>query len=106
MPSGKLNLKYSPDAQNDLWKIGYFIVHSGGYLESAHDVISSIRQDIKRLKEYPELGTELKKRIDFETDYRMLISGNYNVFYRRMHNTIYVIRIIKGSQDWLKILFA
>jgi len=105
MPTGKLSLKYSPDARNDLLNIGYYIVQSGGYPESAKDTVLLIRKDVKRLKSHPDLGIDVSNRMAFKTDYRMLISGKYNVFYRRLHNTIYVIRVIKGSQDWIRILF-
>ena len=106
MPSGKVNLRYSPAALDDLWKVGSFIVNSGGDTNSARKVITGIQEDIKQLKSFPELGLELNKRLLIETDYRMLVSGDYNVFYRQLWDTVFIIRILKGSQDWLSLLFG
>jgi plasmid stabilization system protein ParE len=52
------------------------------------------------------LGTKLSSLIDIATDYRFLVCGNYIAFYRIDGNDVYVIRILYGRRDYVKILFG
>ena len=105
MPHGEMKLDYSSEAQDDLWRIGAYIVEQGGYGSSAKGVVSAIQDDADRLIDHPFLGFDVKFRIPVETDYRMLVSGDYHIFYRLEGQSIIVIRILHGSQDWMTILF-
>ena len=106
MPPGKLRLSYSAKARDDLWRIGSFVVYKGGDASSAQKMINDIQDDADKLAEFPDLGIQLNQRLLIETDYRMLVSGNHNVFYRRLFDDVIVVRVLPGVQDWQSLLFG
>jgi len=106
MPHGEMKLDYSSEAKSDLWKIGAYIVEQGGYSSSAKSVVNAIQDDADRLLDHPYLGIDIKFRIPVKTDYQMLVSGGYHIFYRVEGHNIIIVRILHGSQDWMSILFG
>lgn len=46
---------------------------------------------IRELAVFPKMGTPLSSIVDFETDYRFLVCGNYTAFYRFENQTVYIM---------------
>ena len=93
------------DAKNDLKDIKKYISNDLDNDIAANNTISKITKSIRRLEEQPLISTPLSSVIEFDTNYRFLVCGNYMVFYRLENNTVFVSRIIYGRRDYMKILF-
>lgn len=99
----KIVLSY--DAKNDLKEIKRYIANELDNEIAANNTISKIVKSIRRLETQPLIGTPLSSVIEFDTNYRFLVCGNYMAFYRFENNTVLVARIIYGRRDYMKILF-
>ena len=97
-----MKLRFTPEALNDLAVIKQYIRKDLESPIAVGKIISGILASCSLLKKQPRLGMELSKRIDRETDYRYLISGNYIVFYRIENNSISVYRIIDARTDYIR----
>lgn len=54
----------------------------------------------------PEIGAPLSARINIECNYRYLVSGNYNIFYRFEDQTVKIIRILNAKRNFMYVLFG
>ena len=99
----KIVLSY--DAKNDLKEIKRYITNELDNEIAANNTISKITKSIRRLETQPLIGAPLSSIIEFDTNYRFLICGNYMIFYRLESNAVLIARIIYGRRDYMKILF-
>ncbi|HHY05444.1 MAG TPA: type II toxin-antitoxin system RelE/ParE family toxin [Clostridia bacterium] len=99
-------LKISPEAKNDLAEIKRYISQELYNSQAAVKLCSKIMKKIRRLSEYPEIGTPLSSIIDIQTDYRFLVCGNYLIFYRFEEKNVFISRILYGRRDYMRILFG
>ena len=99
------NIVLSFEAKNDLKEIKKYISNELDNDIAANNTISKITKGIRRLEQQPLMGTPLSSVIEFDTNYRFLVCGNYMVFYRFDDNMVFVSRIIYGRRDYMKILF-
>ena len=99
------NVVLSFEAKNDLKEIKKYISNELDNDIAANNTIAKITKSIKRLEQQPLMGTPLSSIIEFDTNYRFLVCGNYMVFYRFDDNMVFVSRIIYGRRDYMKILF-
>lgn len=99
----KIVLSY--DAKNDLKEIKKYISKDLDNEIAANNTVSKITKSIRRLEAQPLIGAPLSSIIEFDTNYRFLVCGNYMVFYRLENNVVLVSRIIYGRRDYMKILF-
>ena len=76
----KHNIVYLHEANADLDEIlDYISLDSFKYAEKT---INEIFSEIRKLEEFPLMGSSLSKKIIEGIDFRKLIVGNYIVFYR------------------------
>ena len=99
-------LHISPEASSDLVEIKEYITIELENPTAASNVISKIIKAIRGLEHFPDIGASLSSVIDIPTDYRFLITGNYLSFYRHEGDSVYVVRVLYGKRDYLKILFG
>ncbi len=97
-------LKISPEARNDLVAIKNYISDELHNPQAAINLITKITKKIRGLLEYPEIGSSLAAVIDIQTEYRFLICNNYLIFYRYEDEAVYIIRILYGRRDYLRVL--
>jgi addiction module RelE/StbE family toxin len=95
----------SPEARKDLRDIQTYISEKLESPKTALNVVSAIVDKIESLYRFPEKGALLSSKVQFETNYRFLISGSYLIFYRYENKTIFIDRIIYAKRDYIKILF-
>lgn len=93
------------DAKEDLNEIRKYITEDLNSPSAANGVVAKITKSLRNLESHPFIGAPLSSIVDFETNYRFLVCGNYLAFYRSEENTVYVSRILYGRRDYLKILF-
>lgn len=72
---------------------------------AATKLLKDIYYQIERLQDFPLMGTPLFGKVEVQNDYRFLVSGNYMVFYRFEVDTVYVVRILYGKSDYMRVLF-
>jgi len=102
----KHKLHYSAQARNDLDEIWDYIVADLGNPIAAEKTVTRIMDDIDRLADFPEMGTMLRNVTHMVTDYRYIVSGNYMAFYRFYDSTVYIVRILYGRRDYMRVLFG
>ena len=74
--------------------------------QAAIHTLSDIMKRIRILSRFPESGAPLSSIVDFETDYRFLVCGNYTAFYRVERQTVSIARILYGRRNFMQILFG
>lgn len=94
------------DAKEDINEIRKYITEDLNSPSAANGVVTKITKSLRNLEANPFLGAPLSSHVDFETNYRFLVCGNYLAFYRCEENTVYVARILYGRRDYVKILFG
>jgi toxin ParE1/3/4 len=99
-------IEFSHEAREDLRQIREYISVDLDNESSAAKVVGNIVNNIGRLADYPKIGAPLVSRISEETDYRYLVCGNYNVFYRIETQTVKVVRILNARRNFMTILFG
>ena len=102
----KHKLRYSAKARKDLDEIWDYIIADLGNPIAVEKTVNRIMDDIGRLAEFPEMGMMLRNATHMVTDYRYIVSGNYMAFYRMYDNTVYIVRILYGRRDYMRVLFG
>ncbi|MFC5402698.1 type II toxin-antitoxin system RelE/ParE family toxin [Cohnella soli] len=99
------NVQYSHAALDDLQQLSEYLTNNWGEL-IAKRVLQKITSDIRRLEQYPALGTDLGKNINVPSDYRYIFSEKNDVFYRIEAEAIKIIRVLHEQQDYMQQLFG
>lgn len=96
-------LHISPKAHDDLLSIKKYISNE---IENPDATVNKITKAIRGLAMFPDRGAPLSSIVDLQTDYRFLVSGSYLVFYRHDGGDVYIVRVLYGRRDYVKILFG
>lgn len=99
-------IEYSPESIDDLQEIEEYISIELDNIQSAERIVDNIVDKIDRLSDLPEIGAPLSSRVNFETDYRYLVCGNYNIFYRIETDTVKIVRVLNSKRNFMLILFG
>ena len=99
------NVQLSPAARDDLTEIRRYITEELQNPIAAERTIRRIFKSLRLLEQYPFSGAPLYAA-GTDTGYRSAISGNYRSFYRCDERDVYVIRILYGRRDFMRILFG
>ena len=100
-----IEIKFSPDAITDLLLSKNYIAEELNSNTAAQNTIEKIMRRIRMLSEFPETGAPLSGIVGFDTEYRYLVCGNYNVFYRYEREAVYIVRVLYCRRDYMRILF-
>lgn len=99
------NLFITDEARNDLREIRKYISVDLDNAKSAASIVGNIVRKMGQLRDFPEIGTPLSALINTKTDYRYLVCGSYNVFYRVETNAVKIIRVLHARRNFMAILF-
>lgn len=99
-------IRFSPEAITDLQQTKAYITEELCNEQAAIGTVAKITKRIRMLADFPESGALLSSIVDFETDYRFLICGNYMAFYRIENQTVDIIRVLYGRRNFMQILFG
>lgn len=99
-------LRISPEVKKELRQIRRYIAKDLDNPKAATAIVRKITEQIKKLQDFPNLGTPLSAHIAFETSYRFLVCGEYLVFYRVENDGVYVDLVVHGQRDYIRILFG
>ena len=101
-----MRIRVTPAALDDLKEIKQYISETLKNPDAADRTVRRIISDYLRLTDSPYIGTSLKAKLNIDSPYRFLVSGNYLVFYAINDDTVYINRIIYGKRDYAQILFS
>lgn len=99
-------IKFSPEAILDLREIKEYISEELSNEQASDRIIEKVFKRIRTLSEFPNSGAELSSIVDIDSEYRFLVCGNYTAFYRYENDIVYIIRILYGRRDFMRILFG
>jgi len=94
----ELKIRYLPIAQRDLLEILEYIRLDNP--SAALDMLNRFDEAIVKLGEFPYLGSVPKDHRLRLLGYRMLVVGNYLVFYVVINDTVEIRRIIHGKRRY------
>ena len=97
---------FSPDALTDLKQTRTYITEELGSEQAAVHTVSKIMKHIRLLADFPEAGAPLVTVVDIANNYRFLVCGNYTAFYRYEKGKVYIVRVLYGRRDFMRILFG
>ena len=100
--SQKYEIRYLPAAEKDLTNILEYIKKDNS--SAALKLINEIDETISRLGEFPNMGVIPKDLRLKSLNYRMLIVGNYLVFYTATNNVVEIRRILHGKRKYSFLL--
>lgn len=100
-----MNVKFSPEALNDLDEIYDHIANALKNPAAAESTIDKLLDKADLLTHEPEMGKMLFFENDLFSGYRYIISDNYLAFYRIGNDSVFIDRVIFGKRDYMKILF-
>ena len=101
----KKEVIYSPDALSDVDGIKEYISEVLHNPVSAQRMVEMIVREADRLAVSPEIGPRVSARFGINTEYRFLVVEKYLVIYLIESETIRIIRVFDGRQDYLRLLF-
>ena len=100
------DISFSPEAITDLQETKAYITEELCNEQAALNTIAKITGRIRELARFPEMGAPLSSIVDFETNYRFLVCGHYTAFYRFENQTVYIVRVLYGRRNFMRILFG
>lgn len=100
------SLHISPEARNDLLQIRQYIGEELANKTAADALIKKVMKRIRSLSENAMLGASLSAKVGFATHYRYLVCENYLIFYYAEAQDVYIIRVLYGRRDYIRILFG
>ena len=98
-------IRFSPDALEDLKEIKGYITDDLQNENAAENTIGTIMDRIKQLIDFPDMGAPLSSVAETQSDYRYLICGSYTALYRHDEDVVYVVRVLYGRRDYMRVLF-
>ena len=100
-----MRLVYSPEALDDLKIIKLYIEHRFGKDKSLK-ALRDLKDSIRKLVQYPNLGHSLNGIIDIATNYRYLVIKPNYIIYSINSDDVRIVRILNEKQDFLENLFG
>lgn len=101
-----VRIKFSSESVRDLQEIRAYIADELCSEQAAERTISQILRRIRSLTDFPETGAPLSGIVSLDTNYRYLVCGHYTAFYRAEEEAVYIVRILYGRRDFMRILFG
>lgn len=96
-------LRINPLVVEDLKAIRAYIAEDNP--DMAVSVINELYEQFETLRMFPDMGSDLDKRVSFETHCRYITTGNYITIYRVTENHLEIYRVINRFQDFMSVLF-
>lgn len=98
-------IKVTVDVENDLDDIYFYITEKILSSQVAKQTLQKNLLSIHHFAEFPEMGIDVLYRLNGLHNVRMIISGNYFIFYRYYDNTVEILRVLYQKRDWLALFY-
>ena len=96
-----LKLRINPIVAKDLRNIWDYIAEDSE--EYAAKTIKEIYDKFENLQMFPEMGSDLSKRVSFRTDYKYAIWEDYVMIYKVKNEYVEIYRVVNRYQDITRI---
>jgi plasmid stabilization system protein ParE len=96
--SGRYQVRYRPAAEQDLLDILDYIARDNP--AAARGFVDRVEQAIGRLALFPKSGRQPRDARLQRLGYRLLVVGDYLVFYIVIRRTVQVRRVIHGARRY------
>jgi plasmid stabilization system protein ParE len=102
-----LRIEVTVPASDDLVNIETYIKEAYATPVAAKRAVRQIMKSYKSLSFSPYAGFSIKGKYGIDTPARILVSGQYIIFYRviESENLIKILRVFHGMQNYIKKLF-
>ena len=92
-----LKLRINPVVAYDLKSIRDYIAEDNE--EYALKTIKEIYEKFQNIQLFPEIGSDLSKRVSFRTDYKYAVWEDYVIVYKISNEFVEIYRVINRYQD-------
>ena len=92
-----LKLRINPVVADDLKSIRDYIAEDNE--EYALKTIKEIDEKFQNIQLFPEIGSDLSKRVSFRTDYKYAVWEDYVIIYKISNEFVEIYRVINRYQD-------
>lgn len=96
-----MKLRINPFVVTDLKEIRDYIAEDNA--DNAVRTIEKIYEKFENLRLFPNMGTDLSKRVSFRTDYKYAVWNDYVIIYKIGKEFVEIYRVINRYQDITKI---
>ena len=96
-----LKLRINPLVVEDLRNIRDYIAEDNE--KYAAKTIEEIYGKFENLQLFPEMGTNLSKRVRFKTDYKYVVWEDYVLIYKVNEGYVEIYRVLNRYQDLTRI---
>lgn len=96
-----MKLRINPLVVNDLKEIQNYIAEDN--TEKAVEAIEKIYGKFENIQLFPDLGSDLSKRVNFYTDYKYAVWNDYVIIYKVRKEFVEICRIVNRYQDITRI---
>ena len=96
-----LKLRINPVVVRDLKNIRDYIAEDNE--EYAAKTIREIYDKFENLKIFPEMGSDLSKRVSFRTNYKYAVWEDYVIIYKVNSKYVEIYRVVNRYQDITRI---
>ena len=88
-----MKLRINPLVAKDLKSIKDFIAEDN--VDKALETVQEIYRQFENIQQFPYIGAELSKRVNFKTDYKYVVWEDYVVLYKVGKESVEIMRGIR-----------
>ena len=96
-----MKLRINPLVVADLKEIRDFIAEDNP--TKAVETIERIISNFENLQMFPEIGADLSKRVNFQTEYKYLVWKDYVIIYKLLNEYVEIYRVVNRFLDITQI---
>lgn len=96
-----MDLRINPLVVTDLKAIRDYIAEDNE--DKAFETIEMIYGKFENIQLFPDMGTDLSKRVSFRTDYKYAVWNNYIIIYKVGKEFVEIYRVLNRYQDITRI---
>ncbi len=96
-----MKLRINPYVVTDLKEIRDFIAEDNE--DKATETIEKIYGKFENIQMFPNMGSDLSKRVSFRTDYKYSVWNDYVIIYKIGTEFVEIYRVVNRYQDITRI---
>lgn len=96
-----MKLRINPLVAVDLKTIRDYIAEDNE--DKALETVQGIYQQFESIQQFPYIGSDLSKRVQFKTNYKYLVWNDYVILYKVSKEAVEIYRVMNRYQDITRI---
>lgn len=96
-----MKLRINPLVAVDLKTIRDYIAEDNE--DKALETVQGIYQQFESIQQFPYIGSDLSKRVQFKTNYKYLVWNDYVILYMVSKEAVEIYRVMNRYQDITRI---